>query len=90
MKRVCAWLLLLAALLAAPGRDRSSAGRADEQQPSKEQAALKGHTQGVLSVVFSPDGKTLASASADGRVKLWDVSLGKNSISVEPRPPTRS
>jgi WD40 repeat protein len=29
---------------------------------------------GVLQVAFSPDGKTLASGSHDGRVSLWDVS----------------
>ena len=39
---------------------------------------LIGHTDGVFSVKFRPDGKTLASGSADCTVKLWDVDTGKN------------
>jgi WD40 repeat protein len=70
---VCAWLLLLATLLARASLDRSSAARADEQEP----ATLEGHTDREWSVAFSPDGKTLASTSADQTVKLWEVATGK-------------
>ncbi|KAF3015238.1 hypothetical protein E8E12_000031, partial [Didymella heteroderae] len=37
---------------------------------------LEGHTSSVEAVVFSPDGKTAASASSDNIVKLWDAGTG--------------
>ncbi|MEH2424067.1 MAG: hypothetical protein V7K48_25120, partial [Nostoc sp.] len=38
---------------------------------------LGGHANFVYGISFSPDGKLLASASADNTVKLWDTSTGK-------------
>lgn len=38
---------------------------------------LTGHSDEVNSVAFSPDGTTLASASNDNTIKLWEVQTGQ-------------
>jgi WD40 repeat protein len=38
---------------------------------------LEGHTDSVWGVVYSPDGKTLASSSGDKTIKIWNINTGK-------------
>jgi WD40 repeat protein len=41
-----------------------------------DRLTLEEHGEAVHSVAFSPEGKRLASGSADGSVKLWDAGAG--------------
>jgi len=41
-----------------------------------ELRSFAGHTDGVWSVSFSPDGRQLASGIADNTIRLWDVATG--------------
>lgn len=52
----------------------SSVSPANEPKPK---ATLQGHKNYIWSVAFSPNGKLLASGSADKTIKLWDTATGK-------------
>ena len=56
----------------------------------KEIASLKGHTDQINALAFSPDGTLLASGSGnirmyskDNTVRLWDISSGKEIATLE-------
>jgi COMPASS component SWD3 len=49
----------------------------------KQKYILKGHKKGVSQVRFSPDGRWIASCSADGTIKIWDAANGRHMRTLE-------
>ncbi|HEV3256113.1 MAG TPA: protein kinase, partial [Gemmataceae bacterium] len=54
-----------------------------EVPTGQEHLILRGHTDRVGSVAFTPNGRLLASASRDGTVKLWEL----NEVGQDAEPP---
>ncbi|KAL5040787.1 hypothetical protein BDW71DRAFT_212785 [Aspergillus fruticulosus] len=54
-----------------------------EENWSPELQTLEGHSDAVLSVAFSTDGRLLASGSSDRTIKLWDPTTGSLQHTLE-------
>ncbi len=70
-------------LLAAGGDDVDAGVVLFETSSGRELARLKGHSDRVTSLAFSPDGSTLASASYDRKIKLWDLASRQIRLTIE-------
>jgi hypothetical protein len=57
-----------------PARITSLSKREDNWDACR--SVLEGHTDGVLAVVFSPDGQLVASASYDNTARVWEAATG--------------
>jgi WD40 repeat protein len=57
-----------------------------DAETGKEVRHFEGLNDNVKSVAFSPDGKSLAAASRDGRIAVWDAATGKDRLYVLAHP----
>ncbi len=48
-----------------------------------EPVVITGHTDAITGVAFAPDGKTVATVSADKTLRVWDAKTGKQLASVD-------
>jgi WD40 repeat protein len=47
------------------------------QAPYYTARILRGHERAIMSAAFSPDGRTIVTASIDGTSRLWDAATGQ-------------
>jgi WD40 repeat protein len=65
-----------------PGLSRTVSARSNGHWVDQIETAS--HGSKVYEVVFSPDGRTLATGSADGTAKLWAMPTGQLKLTLQP------
>ncbi|KAF2753583.1 WD40 repeat-like protein [Pseudovirgaria hyperparasitica] len=58
------------------GIQKSASPPRERQLGYKPKLILRGHKKGVAQVKYSPDGRWIASCSADASIKIWDSTTG--------------
>ncbi len=53
----------------------------------EQNGILRGHTNYVYDVIYSADGRQIASAAWDGTIRLWDAKTGKTTRVFRPNTP---
>jgi WD40 repeat protein len=54
-----------------------------EAATGKPVATLRGHTDGLFAIAFSPDGTRVLTGSNDDTARLWDAATGKAVATLE-------
>lgn len=78
-------LVIMALMLRATGRAELDEGRSSSLPPGAIGRLSNSGVDPIISVVFSPDGQTLASRSVDGEVQLWEARNRKSLGVIVPK-----
>jgi RNA polymerase sigma factor (sigma-70 family) len=68
---------------APPAKDKAPPPKADAALAQPAPLPLTGHKGAVRAIAFASNGKTVATAGADGTVRLWDAVAGEESLKLK-------